>query len=249
MSLSAGIQLLFAAEGLVKGFSENIRDLETLALLKSNPNRESELQAFSHSLCQAEMLLNDLEIAMENDLKLVQQANHVTSRFQTAKTRTRKLERKLRSKTNPEEEALVEEEEEDNTIAIVSRILVAVDQISLPSEGEFTARIPRYMRTISFEDFRRMGLFVNQAAADKSRIVLASSEALSVEEVRKRNEWKLQESMELADVMFVTVEDVMRVWDGKSTAADLRATLECLRHVGVVRLSAIHNVNRYVFLK
>ncbi|KAH9255560.1 hypothetical protein BASA81_006390 [Batrachochytrium salamandrivorans] len=234
---------------MVEEFTKGIRDLETLSMLLGDANRSEILVKFSQELCHTEMLLEELDRQIKQDLELLPKARLVCQRLQESKTRARHLERSL-----PNNHATGnEEEDEDSTIVVLSKAALAdtyVDQISLPSSQQFEQGLPRYKKTITLEQLEKICAFVNEAAGEKKRLLFSPTNKQDFAATRKLQEWKLQSTPELAKLMFVTEEDVLGVMDAKTTAVELRAGLECLRHLGVLRVSSTaEGVKRYVFLK
>jgi hypothetical protein len=252
-SSNHGATIASASAQLIKEFSDSIRDLETLALLKINPNRQLELKSFSQSLCKTELLLEELEARVKQDLQSLENAKHVVNRLKLANSRTKHLERNLTNK--PATTALNEEQDDDSTFVAISRVAaldIPIDQITLPSLHEFEYRLKPYMRPIPYEIFHRVCLLVNKTAQEKKRL-LTSTGKLTVEDKQRVKEWKLQQdsSPDLTRVMFITEQDVISGFEDKLTSpADVRAGLECLRGLGIVRKSTVqHNTDVYVFLK
>lgn len=233
---------------MVEEFTKGVRDLETLSMLLGDANRDEILAKFSQELCRTEMLLEELERQVKRDLELLPKARLVCQRLHESKARTRHLERSLSNNNSGNEE-----EDEDSTLVVLSKAALAdayVDQISLPSSQQFEQGLPRYKRTITLEQFEKICTFVNEAAGEKKRLLFSPANKQDFAATRKLQEWKLQSTPELAKLMFVTEEDVLGVMDAKTTAVELRAGLECLRHLGVLRVSSTaQGVKRYVFLK
>ena len=233
---------------LVKDFSENIRDLRALAILKSNPCTEAELKVFSSKLCETELLLDELERQAKQEQSLVSKSDEICLRFKLANARAAKLQRGLQKLETDHGQ-----DEEDNSEVMVEEQVMAVpfgrvEQISLPTQADFD-RLPRYKKTVDFEPLKWTVHFVNLAAAKKKQI-LTSVGKLSDKEKGWVKTWKLQDSVEVNARFFITDEDIIESLDMKKLSiSNMRAGLECLRTLEFLLLSQSGEVKRYILLK
>ena len=256
-------KLASAAQDMFVEFTERIRDLEALALLKLSASSESDLRILAAELNKAEALMDELQRMVERDLVVAKRTNETTQRLKNARWRALRLERHLSMVDHPivsetsqnetKNEEMEAEEDEDNTISIISKANLKSGpiQLSVPSVKQFES-IPKYMRSlINSEIFKRVCELINLAADRKRLVQEASQDRLGPTARASRSAWNAQATSDVSNLTFVTDDDITcEVENDKScNANDVKAALQCLRNLDFIRVAPFENLNRYVFLK
>jgi hypothetical protein len=97
----AGLDLLSATEQMISEFSQRIRELETLALLRNTTgNAGEELNEFSNVLGRVEQAFEELVSMVDRESAAVNKTNQLVKRLTAANQRTRRLEKHLTSKVS-----------------------------------------------------------------------------------------------------------------------------------------------------
>jgi hypothetical protein len=256
-----------SAEEMFSEFTERIRELETLSLLRTNPMSEQDIKQFGLSLTKAENLMDELARTVEKDRLAISKAKIIINRLKDVKTRGAKLERHLisvqkKTAVNAESESEAEQAEqleeesennEDNTIKVLSKANQQFGpiRVNTPSAKQFET-VPKYMRSILvYDDFCKICELINMAAERKRLILEAPADRLGPNARAALAIWKSQQTDDLSNLTFITDEDVVTESenDRRFKPNDIKAALQCLRNLDFVRVSPFEQVNRYVFLK
>jgi len=95
MASSSKALFVLAAEEMFNDFSQRIRELETLALIRTNPSSASDLRQLDAELTKAEAMMEELTKIVEKDRMAMSKAKEVVRRLKAARSRTSKLDRHL----------------------------------------------------------------------------------------------------------------------------------------------------------
>jgi Spindle and kinetochore-associated protein 1 len=257
-----------SAEEMYVEFTERMRELETLSLLKSNPMSPQDLKNFALAITKAEALMDELTRLTDRDRAAIPKAKRVIKRLRDVKSRGAKLERYLFiNKTNNlesdhDDDEQTEEienqhsrlDDDDNTINIISRAnqqQLGPTKVATPSLKQFES-IPKYMRSLlQYDDFCKICELVNLTAERKRLIMEAPSDRLGPNARASLLLWKSQQTEDLSNLTFITQEDVTAELENerKFKSNDIKAALQCLRNLDFVKVAPFENVDLYVFLK